>query len=110
MTTLEIMQQAKACRMQLAQATGQQKNDMLLSMADALVASQDAILAANAQDLAAAKGQISDVMLDRLALDASRIAAMPTGCGSTGSASLWASWRSSTRAAPMSRRTRRRWR
>ena len=79
MTTLEIMQQAKACRMQLAQATGQQKNDMLLSMADALVASQDAILAANAQDLAAAKGQISDVMLDRLALDASRIAAMATG-------------------------------
>ena len=79
MTTLEIMQQAKACRMQLTQATGQQKNDMLLAMADALVASQDAILAANAQDLAAAKGQISDVMLDRLALDASRITAMATG-------------------------------
>ena len=73
------MQQAKACRMQLTQATGQQKNDMLLAMADALVASQDAILAANAQDLAAAKGQISDVMLDRLALDASRITAMATG-------------------------------
>ena len=79
MTTLEIMQQAKACRMQLTQATGQQKNDMLLAMADALVASQDAILAANAQDLAAAKGQISDVMLDRLALDASRITAMAAG-------------------------------
>ena len=79
MTTLEIMQQAKACRMQLTQATGQQKNDMLLAMADALVASQDAILAANAQDLAADKGQISDVMLDRLALDASRITAMATG-------------------------------
>ena len=79
MTTLEIMQQAKACRMQLTQATGQQKNDMLLAMADALVASQEAILAANAQDLAAAKGQISDVMLDRLALDASRITAMATG-------------------------------
>ena len=38
MTTLEIMQQAKACRMQLTQATGQQKNDMLLAMGDALVA------------------------------------------------------------------------
>ena len=28
----------------------------------------DAILAANAEDMAAAKGRISDVMLDRLAL------------------------------------------
>ena len=32
----------------------------------------DAILAANAEDMAAAKGRISDVMLDRLALTPQR--------------------------------------
>ncbi len=39
----------------------------------------DAILAANAEDMAAAKGRISDVMLDRLALTPQRIAAMAKG-------------------------------
>ena len=37
------------------------------------------ILAANREDLAAAKGTMSDVMLDRLALDETRIAAMADG-------------------------------
>ncbi len=39
----------------------------------------DAILAANAEDMAAAKGRISDVMLDRLALTPQRIEAMAKG-------------------------------
>ena len=41
--------------------------------ADYLVAATEEILAANALDMAAAKGKISDVMLDRLYLDAGRI-------------------------------------
>ena len=50
-------------------------------MADALCApdSVEAILAANAEDMAAAKGHISDVMLDRLALTPERIGAMAKG-------------------------------
>ncbi len=42
-------------------------------------AQQEAILAANAEDMAAAKGHISDVMLDRLALTPERIGAMAKG-------------------------------
>ena len=45
-------------------------------MADSLVAEQAAILQANALDMEAAKGTVSDVMLDRLALSESRIAGM----------------------------------
>ena len=41
----------------------------------------DAILAANAEDMAAAKGRISDVMLDRLALTPQRIEAMAKASG-----------------------------
>ncbi len=57
------------------------RNAALLGMADALCSADDqaAILAANAEDMAAAKGHISDVMLDRLALTAPRIEAMAQG-------------------------------
>ena len=48
-------------------------------MAVALVENSDAILAANKQDLAAARGRISDVMLDRLALTPARLADMAKG-------------------------------
>jgi glutamate-5-semialdehyde dehydrogenase len=48
-------------------------------MADALEAQTDAILSANAADLAAARGHISDVMLDRLLLDEARVRAMAEG-------------------------------
>ena len=60
-------------------ASTETKNAALLAMADALVAGQDAILAANALDLEAAKGTVSDVMLDRLALSPERIAGMAQG-------------------------------
>ena len=79
MTTLQIMQQAKACCGQLAIISTQQKNRALLSMADHLVANQAQILAENAKDLARAKGQISEVMLDRLALSEARIQGMADG-------------------------------
>ena len=48
-------------------------------MADLLVAQQNVILEANAQDMDAARGHISEVMLDRLLLTSARIAAMAQG-------------------------------
>ena len=53
----------------------------LLGMAEALCspARQQAILEANAADLEAARGHISEVMLDRLALTPERISAMAKG-------------------------------
>ncbi len=78
-TTQEILEQAKAAKTALALATTTQKNQALHAMADALVAATPAILAANALDCDAAKNNISPVMLDRLMLDAPRIAAMADG-------------------------------
>ena len=48
-------------------------------MADALISEQETILAANAKDVAAARGTVSDVMIDRLQLSASRIEGMAKG-------------------------------
>jgi glutamate-5-semialdehyde dehydrogenase len=60
-------------------ASTEPKNAALLAMADALMAHQDTILAANALDLEGAKGTVSEVMLDRLALSPDRIAGMAQG-------------------------------
>ena len=79
MTTREILQAAKAARPALQGADTQQKNTALLAMADALEAQTAEILAANAQDMDAARGTISEVMLDRLALTKDRIAGMAVG-------------------------------
>ena len=79
MTTLEQMQAAKAVAPLLACADTQLKNNALLAMAQALVDHTADILSANAVDMAKAQGQISTVMLDRLALNESRIAAMAEG-------------------------------
>ena len=79
MTTQELLQKAKAARGAMALADTKVKNRALLAMADALEHHGGDILAANALDLEAAKGTISPVMLDRLALSHERIAAMETG-------------------------------
>ena len=81
MTTQEILEAARSAKSALALADNTARNAALLGMADALcsVDDQAAILAANAEDMAAAKGHISDVMLDRLALTAPRIEAMAQG-------------------------------
>ena len=79
MTTKEIMVAAKEAAPTLALMSAEEKNAAIYAMADALLADTDAILAANREDLAAAEGHISPVMLDRLRLDASRIAAMAEG-------------------------------
>ena len=79
MTTHEILLAAQAAKLPLALADTDIKNAALEAMAVALVENSDAILAANKQDLAAARGRISDVMLDRLALTPARLAAMAKG-------------------------------
>ena len=79
MTTREILLRAKAATATLSTLTTEKKNAALLAMAEALVADTVPILAANAEDMEAAKATISPVMLDRLALTEARITAMADG-------------------------------
>ena len=79
MTTLEMLRNAKAAWPELATAGTEKKNAALMAMADALEEDCAAILEANAADVEAARGSISDVMLDRLRLDEKRIAGMADG-------------------------------
>ena len=79
MTTLELCKKTRAARASLASAHRAAKDALLLSMADSLLAAAPEILEANAQDMAAARGHITDVMLDRLYLDEKRLAAMADG-------------------------------
>ena len=79
MTTLEILKQAKAATQALAMLTGEEKNRALLAMADALESATDAILAANALDVEAAKENMNSVMIDRLSLTEARIKGMADG-------------------------------
>ncbi len=70
---------AKAAARVLARA-GTRKNTALLIAAEGLEREKDAILSANAQDLAAARDEgMSAPLLDRLALDAGRIFGMARG-------------------------------
>jgi len=75
----EMLIKAKAAKAAVAALSAEAKNAALLAMADALEAEQAAILAANDADMEAAKGTISDVMLDRLRLTGERIAGMAKG-------------------------------
>lgn len=79
MTTLEILKKAKSAAPMLAVLSTAQKNDALKAMADALESNTEQILLANAEDVEAAKGRISDVMIDRLRLTRERIHAMAEG-------------------------------
>ena len=74
-----MLEAAKAAKTAVAALTAEQKNQALHAMADALTANQEAILAANALDLDAARGTIPQVMLDRLLLTPERIAGMAQG-------------------------------
>ena len=79
MTTLDILKKTRAARSSLAALDETAKNRILLAMAEALMAAEDDILAENAADMAAARGHINDVMLDRLRLDHDRLAGMAEG-------------------------------
>ena len=76
----EIGRHAKAAARQLALASSETKNRALNAMADALLASKDAILAANAEDLRAVEGKgLQASFVDRLTLSDKSIAAMAQG-------------------------------
>ena len=75
----EMLTAAKAAKRQIAALTTEEKNAALNAMADALLKHEAEILEANALDMEAAKGTVSDVMLDRLKLTVDRIAGMAKG-------------------------------
>ena len=79
MTTLEILEKAKKAKALLPLLSSEDKNRALKAMADALIKNTNEILAANASDVENARGSISDVMLDRLSLNADRIKGMADG-------------------------------
>ena len=75
----DMLTAAKAAKRQVAALTTEEKNAALKAMADSLLSHADEILEANALDMEAAKGTVSDVMLDRLKLTSDRIAGMAKG-------------------------------
>ncbi len=79
MTTREILQSARASWPRLAAADAAAKNAALEAMAARLLAGEADILAANELDVAAARGHISDVMIDRLRLTSDRVRGMADG-------------------------------
>ncbi len=79
MTTQEILLRAKEAAPLLRSASEAEKNNYLHAMADCLVEHTEKILEANEQDVAAARGTVSDVMIDRLKLTPERIEAMAEG-------------------------------
>ena len=78
-STQAIFEKVQKVKKTINTATTAEKNHALEEMAKQLWLSRADILAANELDMAAAKGKISDVMLDRLYLDEDRIAAMAEG-------------------------------
>ncbi len=79
MTTRELLRRAKGAKAAMALADTEMKNRALLAMADALIDHTQPILTANGLDLIEAKGTVSNVMLDRLALSEERIFGMAQG-------------------------------
>lgn len=79
METIEQIRLAKQAKKSINTATSDEKNKALRAMANALVEATAEILAANQLDMEAARGRISEVMLDRLLLTEDRIQAMADG-------------------------------
>ena len=75
----QMLSAAKAAKRIVSRLTTRQKNDALEAMAQALLDRQGEILRANEEDLKAAQGHISEVMLDRLRLTPARIEGMAQG-------------------------------
>ncbi len=75
-----IARRARAASLELATASTGRKNAALARLAELLPAATDALLAANARDLAAAKeDRLTGAQIDRLTLDAQRIERMAEG-------------------------------
>ena len=79
MTTIDILKKTKAAWKHINNASAETKNALLLAMADSLERNRAVILVENRADMEAARGHISNVMLDRLYLDEKRLAAMAEG-------------------------------
>jgi glutamate-5-semialdehyde dehydrogenase len=76
----ELGQRAKAASRRVALASSAARNEALHRAADLLEERTDAVLAANATDLARAEAaDAGETALDRLRLDAGRVTAMATG-------------------------------
>lgn len=76
--TSEILKKAVKAKSESTLST-EVKDAGLLAMAQSLIKNSESILKANKEDIIAAKGKISDVMIDRLFLDEKRIEAMAKG-------------------------------
>lgn len=78
-TTQEQLALARSAKKSINTASTALKNQALDAMASQLLKAMEAILVANQIDMEAARGKISEVMLDRLFLDQERIARMAQG-------------------------------
>ena len=78
-TTQEQLSLARSAKKSINTASTALKNQALEAMASQLLKATEAILVANQIDMEAARGKISEVMLDRLFLDQERIAGMAQG-------------------------------
>lgn len=77
---LDLGRRAKAAARGLSRFSAERKNAGLLAMADALGSRREDILAANSLDVEAAReAGISSAMIDRLLIDAQRLAGMADG-------------------------------
>jgi glutamate-5-semialdehyde dehydrogenase len=77
MSVLELAKRAKSAAQELGQVSSNQKEQLLLTLASMLVESQEAILAANSQDVSTGKANgMSAALIDRLALNPQRLQAI----------------------------------
>ncbi len=77
--TQTILKEAKQASLVINRLSSGEKNRALEEVAKAILDQKEEILEENEKDLAAAKGVISDVMLDRLRLTSDRIQGMADG-------------------------------
>src|SRR5512138_2746585 len=76
----DIAAGARRASITMARLSSGAKNDLLVAMADALIAATRELIAENGKDLAAGREKgLSDAMLDRLMLNDSRIKGMADG-------------------------------
>ena len=76
LTTQQILINAKSAKNAVCALSDEVRSKAVCAMADALLEDAETIFSENAKDLEAARGKISDVMLDRLRLTEQRIADM----------------------------------
>lgn len=79
MTTEEILILSQTAKHEIATLKTDEKNNILLGMAKALLDNSEEILKANKTDLEKSKDKVSPVMLDRLKLTTERIKGMADG-------------------------------